>query len=261
MSKIVGASKRLAKTRRGRDNSDDAAAAIKLLHSKWEPPQTLAFSALEQRRRLPLMSVLNFLAFNAPDSPPNATPVMCAARRGQAFKVLYAAAREGEVMLFGTPQGGGRRQQIDAAAFDVPLSPDGEDGIGPDWEAVPGERFAELRQNPDPWVWRDVYVDRSSLESWAKKITEPTIVPKSGPDGGRPSVMGDIETELYRWIADGRLRLKQELERWTPKERGWSKARIARALAAWCEASGGKVRSTTIERALPSKLGEAYELF
>jgi hypothetical protein len=108
MAKKDDASKRLAKTPRG-ENSGDAVTAIGLLQSKWAPPKTPAFSALEQRHRLPLTSVLNFLAFNAPDAPSDMPSVMCAAHRGRAFKALYAAAREGEVTLFGTPPCRNRR--------------------------------------------------------------------------------------------------------------------------------------------------------
>jgi len=194
-----GKSKRLAKTGRG-DDSDDAVAAIKLLQSKWAPSKTPAFSALEQRHRLPLTSVLNFLAFNASDAPSDVPFVMCAAYRGRAFKALSAATREAEVALFGTPSDGGPGQRIAPSAFDVPLSPDGDDGIGPDWEAVTMKRFVELRQSPDHRVWRDVYVDRLSLVSWYKKLL--------GDARRRAKARG--VSECKKWLVDLRHSGPQE---------------------------------------------------
>jgi hypothetical protein len=262
MVKKDGTSKRLAKTGRG-DDSDDVVAAIRTLQSEWAPPKTPAFSALEQRHRLPLTSVLNFLAFNAPGAPSDMPCVMCAAHRGRAFKALYAAAREAEVTLFGTPPDGRAGQRIAPSAFDVPLSPDGDDGIGPDWAEVTMERFVELRQSPDLWVWRDVHVHRESLVGWLEKLSTKAIPPltrKIGPRGGRPSSMDDIEAELDRWIDNGTKELKRELEHWTPRETRRSKGRIARALAAWCKTAGGDTSDATIKKALSPKLDDALNL-
>jgi hypothetical protein len=261
MSKKDGASKRLAETRRDRDSSDYA-AAMKLRQSKWEPPKTPALSALEQRRRLPLMSVVNLLAFNVPDSLPDTPPLILREHWRQAFRALCAAAGEGEVKLFGTPWGGGPRCQIDDVAFDEVFSLGDEPGtISHDLDEATTDRFVELRQSRDRWVWSNVHVDRASLVDWLEKSAEAILIPKSaGPRGGRPSVMDKIRAELNRWI-DGRTqRLKSELAHWTPTETWWSKARIARALAAWCAARGGNVKSPTIVNALPSELDKAREL-
>jgi hypothetical protein len=121
------------------------AEALELRKSEWTPPPELSLSALEHQPRLPLMSILNFLAFGAPSPPADTPPFMCVARRGRAFKALCSAARDDKVTLFGTPQSGGSRQRIDPTEFDPGLSLTGEDGaIGHDLESAPMERYVEL---------------------------------------------------------------------------------------------------------------------
>jgi hypothetical protein len=176
-----GASKRAAEGRLAAITPDDSdyAAANKVRRSEWAPPTAPSFQVLEQRRRLPLMSVLNFLAFDAPESPSEMSSLLRVARLQQAFKALCPAARDGEVELFGTPRNGDPGTRIDPPAFDLSLSLADEDGaIAHDLEAMPIERFVEFRWNQDRgqdrWVWRDVYVDRVSLVSWVKKLPAKT---------------------------------------------------------------------------------------
>ena len=47
--------------------------------------------------------------------------------------------------------------------------------------------------------------------------------------------MPSVEADLDQWITGGPTRIKEEIRRWTPKEKSgaFSKARLARALAAW----------------------------
>jgi hypothetical protein len=181
MSKKGGASKRAAESRLAAitPDSSDHAAANTLRQSEWLPPAAPSLQVLERRPRLPLMSVLRFLAFDAPDTPPEMPSLMRVARLQQAFMALCVAARDGEVELFGTPRNGDPGTRIAPSAFDVNLSLADEDGaIAHDLEAMPIERFVELRWNQDRgqdrWVWRDVHVDRVSLVSWVKKLPAKT---------------------------------------------------------------------------------------
>jgi hypothetical protein len=147
-------------------HSPEHAQALRIRKDEWVPPKSPSFSVLQQQPRLPLMSVLNFLSFDALSPPPDMPQLMCVAFREQAFRALCAAAREDKVRLVGAPQGTGLRQRIEPVEFDISLSLADEDGaIGIDLEAVTMERYMELRQ-----MWRDVYVDRPSLIAWFKKM-------------------------------------------------------------------------------------------
>jgi hypothetical protein len=151
-------------------NDLEYSEALELHKSQWIPPAGLSFSAMSLPR-LPLVSVLNFLAFAADNPPPGMSNLMCAAHRLRAFRALCAAARDGKVKLFGRPRAGGARQGIDPIEFDQPLSLTAEDGaIGFDLDAMTQEQFVELRREPNHWLWRDVYIDRSSLEGWLAKF-------------------------------------------------------------------------------------------
>jgi hypothetical protein len=77
--------------------------------------------------RLPLASVLNFLAFAADNPPPGMSDLMRAAHRLRTFRALCGAARDGKVKLFGTLRGGAR-QQINPIEFDQAFSLANEDG-------------------------------------------------------------------------------------------------------------------------------------
>jgi hypothetical protein len=148
-------------------NRSAYAAALEFCKSEWTPPKVSSLSVLPRASRLQLMAVLNFLAFEAPNSPPDMSPLMRAAHLTQVFKELCAAGRDDKVKLFGTPRAGGPRQQIAPTEFDQSLSLAHEDGaIGLNLDDVPMERFMEVRRNPNHWLWRDVYVDRLSLEKW-----------------------------------------------------------------------------------------------
>jgi hypothetical protein len=143
--------------------------------NEWAPPNTLSFSDLPQTLRLPLMSVLNFLAFGTPNPPEHQDALMCMAHRERAFRTLCAVAGADKVKLFGTPLTGGRRP-IPPTEFDQPLALADEDGaIGIDLGAVPMERYVELRRAEQQWMWwRDVHVERSSLMQWLNKIPAET---------------------------------------------------------------------------------------
>src|SRR5262245_56070502 len=122
------------------------AAVLELCKSEWTPPKVSSLSVLPRASRLPLMAVLNFLAFEAPNSPPDMSPLMRAAHLTQAFTELCAAGRDDKVELFGTPRGGGPRQQIAPTEFDQSLSLAHEDGaIGLNLDDLPMERFMEVR--------------------------------------------------------------------------------------------------------------------
>ena len=114
--------------------------ARQLCAKQWSPPKALSFSVLEQVPRLPLMDVLNFLAFGAP-APPKTPPkktsplmrkahwdLMRRAHWERSFKALCAAARDGKVKLFGRPSAEGPSQAIDPTEFDSPLWFDDEQG-------------------------------------------------------------------------------------------------------------------------------------
>jgi hypothetical protein len=152
-------------------HSPEHAQALRIRKDEWVPLNKLpSFSVLQQQPRLPLMSVLNFLSFDALSPPPDMSQLMCVAYRERAFRALCAAAREDKVRLVGAPQGTGLRQRIEPVEFDISLSLADEDGaIGIDLEAVTEavtmERYMELRQ-----MWRDVYVERSSLVDWLNKM-------------------------------------------------------------------------------------------
>jgi hypothetical protein len=73
--------------------------------------------------------------------------------------------------------------------------------------------------------------------------------------------MPAIRKELEKWIEGGHKRIVEELKRWTPTERTSSLLRLARALAEWASANGGKeTKPGTIEKELTPRLQEAYKL-
>jgi len=191
---------RLTPTHDAHGNELEYSAALELRRSGWTPPAGLSFSAMSLPR-LPLVSVLNFLAFAADNPPPGMSNLMCAAHRLRAFRALCAAATDGKVKLFGRPRAGGARQGIDPIEFDQPLSLTAEDGaIGFDLDAMTMERFVELRREPNHWLWRDVYVDRSSLVSWYKKLL--------GDARRRAKARG--VSECKKWLVDLRHSGPQE---------------------------------------------------
>jgi hypothetical protein len=78
---------------------------------------------------------------------------------------------------------------------------------------------------------------------------------------GPASSMPAIRKELEKWIEGGHKRIVEELKRWTPTERTSSLLRLARALAAWASANGGKeTKPGKIEKELRPRLHEAYKL-
>ena len=112
---------------------------------------------------------------------------------------------------------------------------------------------------------RPVFFEAGHAQSWlAKQAAAPAAPKVVGPDGGRPSSMSFAEIKLDGWIAGGTKRLKDEIRRWTPNERSgaFSKARLARALAACCcNADGVSIEWTAIERAAsPDKKNEHKSL-
>jgi hypothetical protein len=177
-------------------NDLECSAALELHKSEWTPPAGLSFFALSLPR-LSLASVLNFLAFAADNPPPGMSDLMRAVHRLRAFRALCAAARDGKVKLFGRPRAGGARQRIDSIEFDQPLSLTAEDGaIGFDLDAMTMERFVELRREPNHWLWRDVYVDRSSLEGWLAKF--PSGQEPAGRRGAPPKADWSAIEEAFR---------------------------------------------------------------
>jgi hypothetical protein len=104
-----------------------------------------------------------------------------------------------------------------------------------------------------------VFFDKDEFELKLAELDGPGMGASKAPAPGRPTIMGEIELELDRWIEGGhstiRTRLKQERK---------SKAAIARALRAWALASGKFSdteipRADSIENALRQKLTAAYE--
>jgi hypothetical protein len=107
---------------------------------------------------------------------------------------------------------------------------------------------------------RPVFFNDGASRAWLAKQGVPAAnaAPKVGPDGGRPSPdMPPVEAILDRWIDGGTARMKEEIRRWTPNESAFSKARLARALAACHNANEGSIEASTIERAaVPDKKNE-----
>jgi hypothetical protein len=109
---------------------------------------------------------------------------------------------------------------------------------------------------------RPVFFGDGAFRAWLTKQGVPAAnaAPKVGPDGGRPSPdMPPVEAILDRWIDGGTARMKEEIRRWTPKEKrnAFSKARLARALAACRNANGGDITASAILRAAsPDKKNE-----
>jgi hypothetical protein len=146
------------------------ARALELLKTEWVPPAKIpAFPS--SRQRLALSLVIDLLAFGAPNPPADMPPLLCTAHRQRAFKAIQFAARESRVRLFGTPRGSSTRQEINAIQFDHELVlTEEENSIGFDPNAAKGERFTELLQDPNHYLWRDVHVDRQSLIEWLRKL-------------------------------------------------------------------------------------------
>ncbi len=214
--------------------SPELVKARRLCEKRWSPPKALSVSVLKQAPRLPLMDVLNFLAFGAPAPPKKISPLMRRARWEQSFKALCAAARDDKVKLFGRSSAEGSSQPIDPPEFDSPFWFDDEQGtIGVDLAAFATKQFAR--------AWRDVRVERESLERWVAEELAATNAVSKGASVGRPSPMSDIEAELGGWIAGGPDRIRAEIRRWTPNESAFSKARLARALAGWAAKAKGVV--------------------
>jgi hypothetical protein len=109
---------------------------------------------------------------------------------------------------------------------------------------------------------RPVFFGDGAFRAWLTKQGMPTAnaASKVGPDGGRPSPdMPLVEADLDQWMKGGTTRIKQEIRHWTPKEKGdaFSKARLARALAACRNADGGDITDSAILRAAsPDKKNE-----
>jgi hypothetical protein len=111
-----------------------------------------------------------------------------------------------------------------------------------------------------------VFFDRDDLQGCLARlvVTAGKAAPKVGLKGGRPTSMDAIEAELAEWINGGKPRLLHELDHWAPSRRkdDYSKARIGRALAAWCANNGGDITGQTIanEEKLREKLPTAVNL-
>jgi hypothetical protein len=240
--------------------SPEHAEALALCESEWMPPKALSLSDLQQQPRLPLMSVLNFLAFNAPEPPNDYSDWKRAAYLERAWRALCAAAREDKVRLVGMQRGSQIRQRIESVEFDLNLLLGVEDETIGNLEAM----LPHQQSDHHGVFWRDVYVERSSLVDWLNKMLATTgkAAPKVGPKGGRPSSMDAIKTELDEWIAGEKPRLLRELDRWAPSSRkdDYSKARIGRALAAWCANNGGNITEQAITKELREKLTAAVNL-
>jgi hypothetical protein len=218
--------------------------ALRVRKKEWVPPKAPRISVLKQERYLPLMDVLNFLAFNASSPRKGMSPLMRKARWDRAFEALCVAARDGKVKLFETPRDGPLRRVIEPTEFESLSLVDEHGTIGVDLTELSTEQL--MRAQREDWRLRDVHVDRESLMGWfAEKLAAAKAVPKVvGPKGGRPSYIPKVEAELTQWIKGKRV--AEEVIRLTPDEKGndIGLGRLDRALGKRCN-----VNPDTIGRA------------
>jgi curved DNA-binding protein CbpA len=152
--------------------------AHRILHDPWQPPPELlrtASTELPTTTRIPLADVIRVLAFRGGRPPEDMPEIVRAAHRMRSATVLFDAAREGAVVLYGTRVSDTKRERgrIDAFEFDMRLRLGSDDNaIEPDLgaDALPMTDFAELRRrHRKAHSWRDVTVERKSLFSWLNK--------------------------------------------------------------------------------------------
>jgi hypothetical protein len=181
--------------------------------SEWLPPTSNPELILKHLPRLRLSSVINFLAFDSPDAPPDMPRLLQAAYRTRAFKALCDAAQAGKVTLFGEPHSGGEPRQLAPTEFDRSLSLAAKDNaIALDLDAASMEDFVqerggskrcvEERKKPVDWRWRDVTVERSSLLRWLNSLAKRRA---QGTIQGTPPGLSDEEArEVIRAEMDKR---------------------------------------------------------
>ncbi len=207
--------------------------AWRLLRTPWEPPAELLQTApagLPNAPRIPLADVIRVLAFERAQPPEEIPEIVRVANRMRAAKALFDAAREGQVVLYGTRVSDRTRGRIADFEFDMPLQLDADDNaIHPDLgaDALPMTDFVELRRRrPEAHAWRDVTVERKSLMSWLTKRC-------------RGTATASDESAAIRFIAsilqqDNNLRVTDAFDRcrnrYRVSERGfrsriWPKAR------------------------------------
>ena len=157
-------------------------AGREIARASWSPPDGLRVETLAEigdLQRLPLMSVVDFLAFGQTRSPDGLDVLQDIAARAQAARALFSAAQNGSVELSERIGTEAAPKKLDPAVFDVPHSlVSGDDtAIEPDLNAVSMERFAELRAAQDaarrdnkspPSRWSDIHVERASLSNWLR---------------------------------------------------------------------------------------------
>jgi len=106
---------------------------------------------------------------------------------------------------------------------------------------------------------RPVFFEAGHAQSWlAKQAAAPAAPKVVGPDGGRPSSMTAIETELDRWIAGGIKLIPERMQYYAPARGDLrTKGRLALALSNF---DGRRTASKTIQKTLSKKLDKALEL-
>ena len=108
---------------------------------------------------------------------------------------------------------------------------------------------------------RPVFFGDGAFRAWLTKQGMPAAnaAPKVvGPEGGRPSSMAAIETELDRWIAGETRLILEQMQHLAPRGGDTrTKGRLALALSNW---DGGRTASGTIQKTLSKKLDDALAL-
>jgi hypothetical protein len=168
--------KRTSPKESNRKPSHPVQDAHRILRDPWQPPPELlqtAFVALPTIARIPLADVIQVLAFKGGRPPDDMPEIVRAAHRTRSAMVLFDAAREGTVVLYGTRVSDRKRGRIDDFEFDMPLRLGHDDNaIEPDLgaDSLPMTDFVQLhRQHPEAHSWRDVTVERKAFLSWVTK--------------------------------------------------------------------------------------------